>query len=211
MSNESRIPDWLRTLPSDLQATIIERSTRISVARSQAVFSLFDPPGGLYGVVNGHIGIQTHEEDRGAVLVHLVGAGGWFGVQSVMLGGPRRIGAVALSDSVLISLSLARLQDLLGREPAAWRHLGLLVAINAGIAAEIASNLLIRDPERRCLATLGRLVGGLGGLPHALPLTQDQLSDMCGLSRGAISGVLNRLERRGMIERGYREIRVLQL
>ena len=44
------------------------------------------------------------------------------------------------------------------------------------------------------------------GRSAAIPLSQEQLADMCVLSRGAVSRILSRLEGAGKVRRGYREI-----
>ena len=70
---------------------------------------------------------------------------------------------------------------------------------------QVARDLMTPRPEDRCVAILRRLSASIGpGAP--IPLSQEQLADMCILSRGAISRILSRLEAAGQVRRGYREL-----
>ena len=64
---------------------------------------------------------------------------------------------------------------------------------------------MIARPEQRVIAVLRRLGQSLGH-DTPIPLSQEQLADMCVLSRGAISRILSRLEAAGKVRRGYREL-----
>lgn len=66
---------------------------------------------------------------------------------------------------------------------------------------------MIRSPRDRMLAVLERLRDGIGP-DRPIPLSQEQLADMCTLSRGATSKLPGQLAREGLVECGYRQIRL---
>ena len=79
------------------------------------------------------------------------------------------------------------------------------------IALNIATDLMIRDSERRCAAVLLRLSGRRFSDPRVpepvqVSITQADLADAANLSLTSVRSMLLRLAERGLIEQGYRDI-----
>ncbi len=94
--------------------------------------------------------------------------------------------------------------------------LSLQPAIVYGDASQgVAADLLIRDSERRCAATLLRLsgrrfAGARDRRPAESAITQVELAGAANLSRNTVGAIMKRLASRGLIEVGYRGVTVLK-
>ena len=173
------------------------------------IYDIGDAPGGIFGIQSGIVGVRTDDHDLSVVYGHLMGRGAWFGENAVLTGAGRQVSMVALSPEVRVAaVSLKQLEDIAQAQPQFWRALAGLSAINAGVAIQIARDLMIRDAYARCRAVLSRLALSLG-TDCPLPVSQEELAEMCGMSRGALSKVLGTLERSGALIRGYRSIVLL--
>jgi CRP/FNR family cyclic AMP-dependent transcriptional regulator len=100
---------------------------------------------------------------------------------------------------------------LLAERPEWWRHFLRLAIVYGDVTAVIATDLLIRDSERRCAAVLLRLggrrfAGPDDTKPVEVSVTQDDLAGAANLSRSSVRSMLGRLTARGLIEQGYRDI-----
>lgn len=89
-----------------------------------------------------------------------------------------------------------------------WRALSLLAANNRRIAYRVAREMRIRSSRDRVLAVLERLQESVG-TEHSIPLSQEQLADMCALSRGATSKLLRTLVQEGLVDCSYWQIRLI--
>ena len=103
---------------------------------------------------------------------------------------------------------------MLAARPDWWRLIatGILEYGDLAISAYVDS--LIPDSDRRCACALLRIAG----LKHPrrlrpertdVPITQEDLATMVNLSRTTLVQVLRRFERRGLVEQGYRTLRIV--
>lgn len=201
---------WLNALPPALRDMLLARSTRLRLVRDELLYDFGDPAGGLYGVYEGAVAIRVDDSDSGTIFGHLLGSGTWFGEISAMTRGPRTIGvSVQSRECSFLAVSLADLDRITAAHPDFWRYLGLLTAMHAATSLQTARDLLIRDPRERVWSVLSRLDQSVGKW-GPIPLTQEELADMCGLSRGAVARALAGFEASGQLRRGFREITVLR-
>jgi len=193
---------WLGILDRALIDRVM-RATRLhTVSAGELIDGFQDEPGGLFAVESGSMAVQIDDEDTGMGLGHVLGPGAWFGEASVITEGRRPIRVLALSESRLLCLPVSAWTALAEVDPVLWRGIAQLSADNTALAIRVARDLMIRAPERRCVATLSRLAGH-GSTPVHLPITQSQFANMCRLSRGVAAKNLARMERAGVALRRY--------
>ncbi len=196
---------WLQHVPSHIAQDLLSRAELMAVNRGDTVFSPGDPAGGVYRVVSGVLGATDLEGMSDGLIGHLLGPSAWFGEGPALTRMPRRMGILAMTEARLAYLPLAAIEESGQNCPELWRGLAALTAANAAVAVQVARDLMTPRPEERCTAILSRLSASIGpGTP--IPLSQEQLADMCTLSRGAVSRILSRLESAGLVQRGYREL-----
>lgn len=199
---------WLQLIGPDVRQLVLEHVKTVSVKRGSQIYEFLDFDQDMVGVYSGAVGIQMEDRDTGIMLAHVFGPGAWFGEAAVLTGLPRQIGVVALSDCELVLLNAHTVEKLTIKTPTIWRAIGMLSAINTKTALATAGDLMVKDPEQRCLAVLNRLAQSTAQMDE-IPVTQTQLSDMCQLSRSALSVFLKKFEQRGLLRVGYGKLEIL--
>src|SRR6266567_362115 len=169
----------------------------------QVVFAAGRPPKGVWIVRSGLVELAVGSGRRRAV-VALMRPGDVDGdIQLLLRMGPPYT-ARAVDESDCLFLSAAAFERLLAERPAIarrWlssvaarlaRSEARLVGLLGGSLAEQAARLLLDE--------------GIDGL---VPLPQRTLAAMLGVQRPSLNKLLRDFERQGLIELGYRSVRVL--
>jgi CRP/FNR family transcriptional regulator, cyclic AMP receptor protein len=207
---------WLSDQPMGFRRQLLGMARAVSVARGNWVFSINDPPGGIYGVVSGGIGIEGGGPFHLLRLGHVLRAGSWFGHHPVLVPGARRTqGMRAMEDSVLLYVPLAPLEALVKADPSAARCIGSMADGGSILATRIISDLLIPDAGQRIAAVLLRVTAAEDGVepdhPDGFLMTQAELGEMANLSRPHVNQVLGDLERKGWITKHYQRLRIVDV
>jgi CRP-like cAMP-binding protein len=203
---------WLARQPPVFRAAVLARALLQPFATGAFTYHTGDAPGGIYGVVAGGFAVLAAGRHAGPDLAHIVRPPVWFGHGPVLSGGPRTLSFRAAEPSLTLHVPLAALEDLSSTMPAAPRAIGAITDDSVRIAAEIVSDLLIREPDRRIAATLLRATGASdGAVPDAAAgfrLTQSELGEMANASRHLVNRTLGAFAARGWVTVGYGRIAV---
>ena len=148
------------------------------------------------------------------LLVH-VGRQGLLGGDYGALSGQTTIGSTIAETSVrALFLSAAEFERIVDEEPRHFRaFMELLLERYRTVFAFVAELQGLPSEERlwrrlEGIASFWR-DGAPAGSPIDIPISQVELAQMVGLSRQRLSTLLGRLEAHGLIEVGFRSIRVL--
>jgi CRP/FNR family cyclic AMP-dependent transcriptional regulator len=117
---------WLSRSSPAFRDAVLKRCVLQNLASGTVINHVSDPPGGLYGLVSGAIGISIAPGERGPFFAHLMQAGEWFGEGPAITGGPRMVGHSARSDSQVLHLSLPAFHEITREDPGAWRFIAQL-------------------------------------------------------------------------------------
>ena len=79
---------WLSQTPPSFRREVLDRCYLQSFKAGELVFIVGDPPGGMYGLVSGGLGVSIAPGERGPYFVHFARPGTWFGEVSVITGQP---------------------------------------------------------------------------------------------------------------------------
>ncbi|NDR56168.1 Crp/Fnr family transcriptional regulator [Aliiruegeria sabulilitoris] len=199
---------WLRSIDAEFARSVLDAAQRQTVRKGKLIYEMMDPAGGIYGVLDGMVGVRLDLGHAVVLTGHAFGPGDWFGEAAAITGMPRQVTVAALSDCDLVHLPLTQLQQICDTTPSGWRCLGIQSAISTGVAARVARNLLITDPRQRVRMVLQDL-SGPGRTRRFLPITQTDLAEMCALSRSVISKILGTLEESGQVQRRYGRMNLL--
>ena len=185
----------LAVLAADLELRPVEPG--------QVIFAAGQPPQGVWIVRSGLLELAVGAGRR-RVVVQLLHPGDVDGDIQLLLGMPAPYTARAVEDSDCLFLSAASFERLMAERPAIarrWlssvaarlvRSEARLVGLLGGSLAEQAGRLLLDE--------------GTDGL---VPLPQRTLAAMLGVRRPSLNKLLRDFERRGLVELGYRSIRIL--
>ncbi len=204
---------WFGRAPGEFRAAVLARCEWRECHAGQTVYHATDPSVDLFGIVDGTVEVYSRFASGDNPLLHLAHEGCWFSYGPMLSAEEPRVTVVARVDTLLARMPRRSLQQLLDARPEWWRVLGTAALDYGDIAVRIADDLLIRDNERRCAATLLRI----GGQRYPrrtrtdradVPVTQDELAALVNVSRTTLVQVLQRLERRGLIAQHDRTVRI---
>jgi len=139
--------------------------------------------------------------------------GSWIGYGTVVGRSAPRVSAVARVDTLMAAIPDRVLRSLLGERPEWWEVIASGVMEYGDIAISGYADSLIQDNDRRCACVLLRITGLSPPRRSRLdrthvPVTQDELATMVRVSRTTLVQVLRGFEARGLVQQGYRTLRV---
>ena len=204
---------WLSYAPPPFRQAVLDRCKLQRLAAGATIYSVGDPPGGMYGLVTGSFAISIAPGERGPYVAHFGRAGTWFGEGAAFTEQPRRIGLAVTRDSEVLHLPLPAIREIVAADPGAWRFFGLAAVAHNDTALGAADDLLIRDHVKRTVAVLLRLGGcryrtPQGTQPIEIDVSQDDFATMTNQARTTAGAVLRKLEAEGRVDVSYRRVRI---
>jgi CRP/FNR family cyclic AMP-dependent transcriptional regulator len=204
---------WFGGLPAALQERILRRSVLRSYKKGRVICEEGLVPQGLQALLEGRIEIFRHAGTEGQILVHVAEPGFWFGEVAVLAGRAAVVSVLAETDVRTVLLPTAEFEKAVEEEPGFYRPLAGLVieryatvlgflAQVGGLSAEASLRQRLAD-----LVALRRLEGDVEG-DVVLTVSQAALGRLLGVSRQTLNGLLRQLESEGLIQVGFRSIRV---
>ena len=208
-----RASSWARSLsPSEFARVEAETVTRACHAGS-LVCRKGEAVEHWVGVVAGLVKMTNVSAAGKPTSFTGIAAGGWFGEGSLLKDEPRRYDIVALRESQIAYMPRGTFARLLDTNFAFNRF--LIVQLNERLGQFIAmvehDRLLGPDARiARCLAAMFNpyLYPGIGPV---LPISQEELGQLAGMSRQRVNQALKRLEGAGLLRVDYGGLTVLDL
>ena len=205
---------WLSQTPQSFQCAILDRCRLQSFEAGQSIYMAGDPPGGMFGLVSGGVGVSIAPGERGPYFAHLGRPGTWFGEASAILRQPRRVGLTATRGAELLYLPIEKIDEIVAKDSNAWRAFALVTVGHLEMAIGACDDLMLRDHVKRCVATILRLGGcrnllPSGPTPIEVDVCQAEIATLANVSRATAGKVLRKLEVKGLVESSYRRIRIL--
>ena len=200
---------WLSETPSDFQSAILERCVWQRILPGVALTHGGDSHGGLVGLIRGRVDFISAIGPSDTPIAHIARAPFWFGELPVA-GRLRTTTVISRTVCDIALVPQLALEAVLAAKPDRWRLLGTLSARGIFLVTLIATDLLIRDSQRRCVAVLLRIAGcrKAGTTRCEAEIGQDELADMANMSRQTVGVVLRTLEAQGAVKLGYRSITI---
>ena len=205
---------WLSFTPPPFRQIVLDRCKLEDFKAGTTIYSVGDPPGGMYGLVGGNLALSIAPGERGPYVAHFARPGTWFGEAAAFTDQPRRIGLAVTRDTEVLHLPLPAIREIVASDPGAWRFFGLAAIAHYDVAIGAADDLLIRDHVKRSVAVLLRL-GGCRYLtpedaqPIEVDVSQEDFATMTNLARTTAGTVLRKLEADGHVDVSYRRVRIL--
>jgi CRP-like cAMP-binding protein len=205
---------WLSYAPPSFRRAVLDRCKLASFSAGGAMFSVGDPPGGMYGLVAGSFAISIAPREGGPYVAHFAQPGTWFGEAAAFTKQPRRISLGVTRDSEVLHLPLPAIREIVATDPGRWRFFGLAAIAHNEDAVGAADDLLIRGYFKRSVAVLLRLGSCRYRTPRSaepieVDVSQEDFAKMINLARTTAGTVLRKLEADGHIDVSYRRVRIL--
>lgn len=198
--------DWFGRLAPARRRQMLERATVQIVERGAHVYRQGDPPNGLFALLGGELRIVSYSSAGLEMVVMVVRPGLWFGELSIIDGKPRPHDVIATVRSRLARLSMPAIAVLTSAEPDLWRDIARLGCEH--------QRLNMRHSERvRTQPAIVRLAGFLLGKAEStpdtvVPMTQEGLAEVVGVSRQRINALLRELAGQGLTRSVYGGVEV---
>jgi CRP/FNR family cyclic AMP-dependent transcriptional regulator len=200
----------------DLTPAALERLCRyaktVKYKRGAKVVSKGDPGASMFAVARGTVRMSSSSTDGRAALLNLIGAGETFGEIAMLDGQARSTDAIANTDCELLVIDRRDLLPFLRDEPDLAMRFIELLCTRLRWTSEQVEELILHNLTARLASALVRLVGRQSGngKDRTIDATQQQLSEMVGISRESTNKQLVAWAANGWVRLEHGAIVVLQ-
>jgi len=200
------VPTLRDFLAQDVFEAVCKRAHRVSFIDGKTLHSRGDARAKLGIVAEGGIRFGRFQPDGAFTMVGALGPGGHFGDVSIQRSEYTH-DVFAIGTCKVDLIDAVTLSDLLAEHPSVGEGLWQASAARVNALAELYE-------DARTLTVSGRLAKvlylhtGRGALPNGVACLQRDLAALLGVSQVSIGTSLKELERNGMIEVGYRCIKI---
>jgi len=179
--------------------------------RGETIFLKGDAANALFIVVEGAIRVSSGSADGRTAMLNLIGNGEIFGEVAVLDGLPRTTDAIAHSDSVLLSIARRDFLDLIDTQPHLMMKLIVLLCGRVRATSQQVEWLMLQSMPARLAGTIMRLAErDTDRARLRIELTQQQVSEMAGMSRESVNKLLARWASQGWIRLGPQTLEIVQ-
>lgn len=203
---------WFAALPPDVRDAMQRHAEPLRLRRGEILFRQGDAPGGLYAALRGTLKISTLREDGREAILAVIEPGTWFGEISLIDSLPRTHDATSVGATELLVLPHDAFHALMARADFA-RAVASQLATRLRMMYSMVEDATLRSTRARIVRRLLLLARGdaaMAGAPRPrIPVSQEALAMMLGISRQTLSKELKLLESLGAIRTGYRCIELL--
>lgn len=206
---------WFAALPLADRRALLAACERQRLAPGEMLFRQGDavPAGGgaFYGVVSGGIKASSLREDGKEAILAVLEPGNWFGEISLLDGLPRTHDATAARDAEVLVLPHAGFERMMKR-PAFALAICRMLAARVRSLYGMVEDATLRSTRARVARRLLLLARGDATQAReprpVVPVSQEALAMMLGVSRQTLSKELQAMARAGAIALGYGRIEI---
>ena len=203
---------WFAALPAADQQALLQCAELLRLRPGEMLFRQGDALGGFYGLLGGSLKISSLREDGREAIFVLLEPGNWFGEISLLDGQPRTHDATALVASEVLVVPQAAFAAQMQGAAFAAAIAGLLAGRIRSLYGMV-EDAALRSTRVRVARRLLMLARGDATLAAdartSVPVSQEALAMMLGITRQTLSGELKALVALGAIALRYRRIEIV--
>lgn len=205
---------WFADLPAATRDAIVSHGQRRTFHTGQYVFRSGMASNGIYCVVDGTVQVGSTSASGRESIIDLYGPGSWIGEATALVRLPRSYDAKAVGRAELLHLPQSDLDRLLTSQPALVRALLRLEASRVRLLLSALNAYAAQTIEQRLASRVLLLVESHGAREEAgwlirVPLSQDVLAKLVGVTRQRVNQILNSWREQGLVELGRRRLLVI--
>lgn len=198
-------PSLLDLLEEEDRTVLARLGNRVTYGNGELVHDRGDVGTALGIVILGKVNLYRMQANGPLVFASSVEPGQNFGDVVSVSSSNRTHHAVADGHAVVDHFSLAQLSMILGNHPAITLALYKVASHRLKTAVEMLDDARMLKNEVRLAKMLRRMVPAPGA-KVVIPIMQDVLSQILGLSSVSVAHALKSLAKQGLLETGYRQI-----
>lgn len=195
-------------LPESLREGLRQAEPLRSFDAGQIIQQRGDDPRGFWLIEGGSVSVGQFlagGEFRG---VALLGTGDSWGELALFAARPRVVDAVARSACQLRHIRASRFEAALQADPSSMRRLLGALSRQLQETLEVMAAIRRGTAQARIAGLLVTLCDSAEG-ERRITVTQHELGDLLGLTRASINAGLREFEARGLVQRAYRAVEIL--
>lgn len=202
---------WFGALRLADRQALLQAGELLRLRPGEMLFRQGDAPGGFYGLLSGSLKISSLREDGREAIFVVLEAGNWMGEISLMDQQPRTHDATALGAVEVLVVPQPAFTALMDEAPFA-RAVAAMLAARVRSLYGLVEDAALRSTRARVARRLLLLARGDATLAVSarpvVPVSQEALAMMLGLSRQTLSKELKALVALGAVELRYRRIEI---
>lgn len=205
---EPLVSAWLTQLSFDW-SPVLPAAREVRIDKEETLFLEGQPVRSVYVVREGRVRLTSFSLDGRERHLMIVGPTGLVGDCGLLASRRHVVSAVGATDAVLAAVPLARMADAVARDPVLSRQCQQLASHRFRIMLQHLALQASNSALRRVCHHLMGLVDSYGtdhaeGTLISIAFTQQEMGNLCGLSRVSVSNIFTRLEREGVVGRSGR-------
>ncbi|MES2104987.1 MAG: Crp/Fnr family transcriptional regulator [Pseudomonadota bacterium] len=203
---------WFGSLPLRERKIMLAEAELVRLRPGEMLFRKGDPPGNLHALVNGVMKMSTLSSDGKEAILVVLEPGTWFGEISLIDNKPRTHDATAMGEVEILTLQRS-VFDTLMKSNVFAQAIAAMLAARIRMLYGIVEDATLRSTRARIARRLLLLARGDATMSTQvrprLPVSQESLAMMLGITRQTLSKELKLLVEQDAIHLGYAYIEVI--
>lgn len=204
---------WASSLSTELRKRVEEETITKRIDKGRYVCRKGEKATEWFCVVEGLIKVSIESSEGKEVSFIGVPSGGWFGEGALLKNESRLYDAIALRPSIVAFVPRSTFFLLLETSVTFNRFLLLQLNERLGQFVGMVKHGRLLAPEARLATELAALFNPVlyPGHRESIPISQEELSHLVGLSRQRVNSALKKLATAGLLRVHYRSITIVDL
>lgn len=201
-----------RELEPDALDQLCRYAKPTSLKRGATIFSKGDPGSSLYAVISGTVKISVSSPDGRNAILNLIGPGEIFGEVAVLDGGERTADATASTNCEILVIDRREFLPFVKQQPVLAMKFIELLCDRLRWTSDQVEQVILQDLPRRLASALLGLTEKrkLDPSSRTIAITQQEISEMVGMTRESINKQLRAWATRGWVRLEHGAIVVLK-
>ncbi len=202
----------LAVLADNDRRELVQLARRRRFARGEVIFHEGDPGETMHLVTQGHVAVRVTTALGDVATLRVVGPGEFFGELALLSPGPRSATVAALDRVETLGIAKQQFDDLRVRRPAVNAVLTEALANEVRRLAAALTEALYLPSEKRLFHRLLDLTVSFGtdvGPASVIPLTQEELAQLAGVTRPTANRMIKQAEEDGIVRVSRGKVEIL--
>ncbi|APG63074.1 hypothetical protein LPB140_10070 [Sphingorhabdus lutea] len=208
MGNNADFPSLISSLPIEVVDKILSDARLKKYKGGESLAITGDDVDSIWLIKKGRVKLGQHDQDGKFHLIIIMGQGDSFGELATLGGFTRVVDALVMGETEIYKIDARKFNNIVHSD---IKILSMVTAILSK-QFQILVDTFIKERHRsaswRLSYNLYSMCRGLE-MPVHIPVTQQELGELLGLSRVTISGLLEKMEKSNLVKREYGGVTVL--